>query len=322
MNIKIPEILAKIYGISEKRKIMLYNRLKFMLKSRKNQLPYNQKIEVNIGNDPSYNEQQEKKLTEEKRIMERATMQNEIIQRFKDSGGNGEFMYDALDPGNFIAKARENLRRVDQSFENCFSNFFKTPSEIKLANNRKRIRNSKSEKILPKMATRDSLLASLKNLKKMDFMKKHNTTRILRTMQSSKLGAPKMGTSLRDFRINRNKNNLSYFWTARKNKNNGSLMRFKSTRSKILETGDTGSHLRSTITNEKEMYIKKGDLTRAINFNFVGRRGSYAERRPGNLEQLKMRLKMKGRDTTFESSPKNAREGDRLYDLLSQDDHS
>lgn len=322
LNIKSDDILNSIYEISKKRRIMLYNRSKFILESKRSQLPYNQKLIARIGEDPSYNEEQERKMREEMKAMSRVTMQSKTMGRFKDSGGVGEFMYDALDPGNYISKARDNLRRVDASFDRCFSHFFKTPSEIKLENNRKRIRNSKSEKTMPRAATRDSLLVSLRNLRKMKFAKKHDTTMILRTMQSARLGSTKMMTSVRDFRINTSRKKANYYRTARKNKANESLLRFKSTRSKVLDTRDTGSLLRSTITNEREAHDKKGDPPmRAIDFNFAARRTSYAEKMYGKGKKgLKKRLKIMARDRTVQNSPKNCEDGSLLYNLLSQDD--
>lgn len=275
MNIKSQEILNSIYEISHRRRMMLYNRYKFMLETKKRQLNYNEKMISNIGNDPSYNAISEKKLKEEKKVKKRVLMGKAALEKCKESGGCGDFMYDAIDPSKYIVRSRRNLEKVDESFQNCFSNYFKTPSQIKIQENRERIKKLKNSE-LPRVATRDSLITSINHLKKIDFKKKLKNGKFLKGLTTTKFGGLSIITSPRSFKISKEVG----FWSQRKNniRNYDSLKKFKSVSKKSRSPQNLSSKLKKKSLmqeEEKDSGIFNENFIETLNLNTKKRRGSF-----------------------------------------------
>lgn len=245
MNITTKETLASIVDISRKRQKMLYNRSKFMLETKEKHLKYRQHLIADIGIDPSFDPVVEKKLQEQSRIKKKVLMKKNVLEACKDTGGVGDYMYDAINPSKYIQRSRRNLEKIDESFDNCFSNFFKSASQIKLQENRMRLMKAKSHK-LPQVATRDSLMISLKNLKNMKIFEKTKTKKIKRQFYS-RIGKSKLGLTIlsspRSF-----KKKGSYFWSNRKDK----VKNFDSLKKKFMR--------KSERTKNNDFKIKTGKM--------------------------------------------------------------
>lgn len=83
---------------------------------------------------------------------------------------SGLYMYDAINPKQFITKARRKLKRIDRSFDECFSYAFKGKTQAQKERRRKMIRNSAlggKGKGMPKFSTKNSIAMSIRTLRKM-----------------------------------------------------------------------------------------------------------------------------------------------------------
>lgn len=72
---------------------------------------------------------------------------------------------DLSKPSEFIKKSRQHMKKVDASFENCFSYAFEDETHIKRLRKKYNRIAGKISKRLPNEATKDSISAGLKQLK-------------------------------------------------------------------------------------------------------------------------------------------------------------
>lgn len=189
LNVKEPHLLQQIYDVSEQRKEMLKERVNFLKNVNKNQARLKERPEIYLKEEKEDYVPDLKPIEKKKGFrgfLNKALHRIEKRQLFRPKERkvhtqSRDSMFGGLD--RFLGRMKTNMRAVDTSFDNCFSNIFKDPKLLK--RQRKRAKNLEQNiiksKEMPKEAKLSRIRFSINQLRKIKLSQKYNEMRLITT---------------------------------------------------------------------------------------------------------------------------------------------